>query len=367
MYFSTGSIQTATRAPALLSTSVAFKTSIAVAGPGFTANTQPATATTSTSSPGATKFITSASTVGALPVNSNGPTSVPTTQTSNNSISGGAIAGVVVGGIIVVLLAFLAIVFLRCQRRKKASKLPSETTTVHEVESNGRKSPDTETDVIPMTTSSVLFTPELSAEQTTYAASYEKRPIVLEERADSRYGSYPLSPPDPSAHELSPSANTEMATVAPSEAAASTRAPPDYGPSHHGIAEADSAHQSHIVSPHVHELGNTSFQHELSTSPYVTSSPPIPAQSAFTAHELSSSPAPRPAATLSAPHTSLAPVGKAVTGDKEAEDLELKRMKAEIEAVRAEKERVKQLQALEERERELSRKIVNRELSRGGS
>jgi len=48
--------------------------------------------------------------------------------------------------------------------------------------------------------------------------------------------------------------------------------------------------------------------------------------------------------------------------DGEADDMELNRMKAEIEAVRAEKERV--LQALEERERELSRKIVNRELSK---
>jgi hypothetical protein len=58
-------------------------------------------------------------------------------------------------------------------------------------------------------------------------------------------------------------------------------------------------------------------------------------------------------------------LGMAVTGDEDAEDPELERMKAEIEVVRAEKERVRQLQALEERERELSRKIVNRELSRG--
>jgi len=50
--------------------------------------------------------------------------------------------------------------------------------------------------------------------------------------------------------------------------------------------------------------------------------------------------------------------------DGEADDMELNRMKAEIEAVRAEKERVLHLQALEERERELSRKIVNRELSK---
>jgi hypothetical protein len=51
--------------------------------------------------------------------------------------------------------------------------------------------------------------------------------------------------------------------------------------------------------------------------------------------------------------------------DDGADDAELNRMKAEIEAVRAEKERVLQLQALEERERELSRKIISRELSKG--
>jgi hypothetical protein len=87
------------------------------------------------------------------------------------------------------------------------------------------------------------------------------------------------------------------------------------------------------------------FQHKFSTSPSVTSSSPIPA--AFTAQELSSSPAPGPAATLSAPHTPLAAMGEiAVTGDDDAEDPELERMKAEIEAVRAEKEHVRQLQAL---------------------
>jgi hypothetical protein len=59
--------------------------------------------------------------------------------------------------------------------------------------------------------------------------------------------------------------------------------------------------------------------------------------------------------------------GGAVAGpvDVGEGDPELSRMKAGIEAVRAEEERVLHLQALEERERELSRKIDNRELSKG--
>jgi hypothetical protein len=82
------------------------------------------------------------------------------------------------------------------------------------------------------------------------------------------------------------------------------------------------------------------------------------------AQELSSSPAARPAATLPTAYASETVAGVA-SGADDAEDVELNRMKAEIEAVRAEKERVLHLQALEEKERELSRKIVNRELSKG--
>lgn len=83
-----------------------------------------------------------------------------------------------------------------------------------------------------------------------------------------------------------------------------------------------------------------------------------------TVRELSSSPAPPAVGPFSEPHTS-APAKGAVAGPVEdgAEDAELNRMKAEIEAVRAEKERVLHLQALEERERGLDRKIVHRELS----
>jgi hypothetical protein len=77
--------------------------------------------------------------------------------------------------------------------------------------------------------------------------------------------------------------------------------------------------------------------------------------------ELSSFPGARAAVPFSEPHISTA-TGGAAAGpvDVGAGDPELSRMKAEIEAVRAEKERVPHLQALEESERELSRKINNR-------
>jgi len=167
-----------------------------------------------------------------------------------------------------------------------------------------------------------------------------------------------------SVHQLNPSsANTELAAVIPSKVPASIRATSEYGPPHNGILEIDSTHHSHIISP-VSELGNSPYeiQHELSASPYMTSYSLGTANLGSTARELSSSPTPHAAVPYLEPHTSASTRMVAGPVDGEADDMELNRMKAEIEAVRAEKERV--LQALEERERELSRKIVNRELSK---
>lgn len=55
--------------------------------------------------------------------------------------------------------------------------------------------------------------------------------------------------------------------------------------------------------------------------------------------------------------------GSSSVAKEPKDDAELERMKNEIERLRVEKERIKSLQAIEERERELSRKIVERELS----
>lgn len=240
---------------------------------------------------------------------------------------------------------------------------------MQELGANSRR-PDVQKEFKPMMTTNVAYAPELSAEQAMHATSYEKKPFVPVVSSDPRYPSHQLSPMEPnSVHKLSPSsANTELAAVVPSEVARSVRATSGYGSPYHSYAEADYTHQSHTVTSPVSELGSApyEFQHELSASLYMTSSSSVMGQSASATQELSSSPAPRTSATLSVPHTSAAAAAAmAGTDDGEVEDAELNRMKAEIEAVRAEKERVLHLQALEERERELSRKIVNRELSKG--
>jgi hypothetical protein len=61
---------------------------------------------------------------------------------------------------------------------------------------------------------------------------------------------------------------------------------------------------------------------------------------------------------------SVVPVARSAQKGGPEDDADLERMKNEIESLRLEKERIRSLQALEERERELSRKIVERELAK---
>jgi hypothetical protein len=348
--FPTPSQATATQASAPLSTTVIYQTSAPTGA-----------AATSPSSPDVTTFIPGTSTAGAVPA--------PTAQNSKGGLGVGAIVGIAIGAVAVVLLAVLVAYLLWRRRRKQPSPLSLETTAVQELGTNSRR-PDVQKEFKPMTTTGVVYTPELSAEQAIYATSYEKKPFVPEVWSDPRYLSHQLSPMEPnSVNKLSPSsANTELAAVVPSEVAGLTRVTSEYGSPYHSYVEADSTHQGHIVNPPASELGNAPYkvQHELSVLPYMTSPSAVIGQFASASQELSSSPAPRLAATLSVPYTSAAAAAAvAGTDDGKVGDAELNRMKAEIEAVRAEKERVLHLQALEERERELSRKIVYRELSKG--
>jgi hypothetical protein len=340
---------TATQTIAPLSTSVIYQTSVLTAAAGTAA------ATASPYFPYATTSYSSAT--GA---------SAPAAQNSKSGLGVGAIVGIAIGGLAIILIAILVAFLLWRRRRKQPSALPPEpkTTTVQELGANNWR-PDGK-EVKSMTTTSVMFTPELSAEQAIYAANYEKVPLVPAVSSDPRYPSNQLTPMEPnSVHQLSPSsASTELAAVIPSEVAAST--PSEYGPPYNGIPKVDSTLHSHITSP-VSELGNAPYeiQHELSASPYMTSYSPGAGHLGSTARELSSSPTLRAAVPYSEPHIPASTGVVAGPVDDEADDAELNRMKAEIEAVRAEKERVLRLQALEERERELSRKIVNRELSKG--
>jgi hypothetical protein len=344
----------ATQAPGRPSTSVVYQTSVLTAV---------ASAQTAAGFPYATTLASSANTASAQPANSNTSTSVPI---ANGGLRVGAIVGVAISAIALVLIVILVAFLIWRRRRKQPNALPPKSSTVQEVEANSWR-PDEEKEVKPIATTNVVYPPELSSEQPIYAANYEKQTLVPQVIDDPRYPSKQLNPLQPdSVYQLSPSsANTELAAVVPPKVAAWTRATSEYGPPYHGVVEADSTPQSRITSP-VSELGNNPYknQHELSASPYMAGNSLMIGHPVTAAQELSSSPAARPAATLPTAYASETVAGVA-SGADDAEDVELNRMKAEIEAVRAEKERVLHLQALEEKERELSRKIVNRELSKG--
>ena len=73
-----------------------------------------------------------------------------------------------------------------------------------------------------------------------------------------------------------------------------------------------------------------------------------------------------PSSSSQPTHTSVpatADVSSSALPDNDGEDAELTQMKEEIEALRVQKERVRQLQDIEMRERELRRRIVERELA----
>jgi hypothetical protein len=125
------------------------------------------------------------------------------------------------------------------------------------------------------------------------------------------------------------------------------------------FVEADSIPFSHNITSVPSELEDPSYTvyHQLSSSPKIASlSTPqsLHHSSSTSANESTSS-------TSSVPPTTSYAKSHTRTGEGDTEDLELSRMKTEIEALKKEKELVQHLQDIEARERELRRKIVERE------
>jgi len=159
----------ATQAGASPSTSVRYQTSVFTAADGTTAPASPYF-------PYATTSYSSAA--DAQPVTSNTAVSAPAAQNPKGGLGIGEIVGIAIGGLVLILIAILVAFLLWHRRRKQPSALPPEPkTTVQELGANNLR-PDDEKEVKSMTTTSVMFTPELSAEQAMYAANYEKIPLV---------------------------------------------------------------------------------------------------------------------------------------------------------------------------------------------
>jgi hypothetical protein len=244
-------------------------------------------------------------------------------------------------GVGVIFFAVLAFLLWHRQRHlpnttpANTARVPEDQIARDEPFEKDAKAATTITSIAPIT-----YPPEPPSEHAQLDSNYKS----LISPADSQY--YPPLSPSPAYTEI---ANTvavaEIDTLHRHQQHTSGHQIP-----HMGFIEADSTPLSHKITSPASELEGPSFTyHELPTA-----SP--------SAHELASSSSAAAAAAATAPWKGGQGEAEEGGGGEEGEDLELARMKAEIEALRAEKEREKRLLIIEARERELSRKIVEREL-----
>jgi hypothetical protein len=249
-----------------------------------------------------------------------------------------------VGVIFFAVLAFL----LWHRKRHLPNTTPANTARVPEDQiardepfEKDAKAATTITSIAPIT-----YPPEPPSEHTQLDSNYKS----LISPADSQY--YPPLSPSPAYTEI---ANTVAAAEIDTLHRHQQHTPGHQIP-HTGFIEADSTPLSHKITSPASELEGPSFAyHELPTA-------------GPSAHELASSPSAAAAATApwKGGQGEAKEGGGGEEGGEEGEDLELARMKAEIEALRVEKEREKRLMDIAARERELSRKIVERELRGAG-
>ena len=271
-------------------------------------------------------------------------------SSSTGGLSTGAVAGIAVGAVAVVVLALIGGFLIWRRKRNQSRAKPLETAPVDQGELAGGQGGNFGKEMKPTATvTTIKYPPELPDEPAVADPRYAKVVTVPELPQDQRLA--PTNPPQP----LSPApAYTEVAAVVPSEIDTATQGTAEYPTPQHGVAEVGSTGPNNPrIAPPISELEHSSFAiyHELPASP-----DPAISISASTPG-LSSQP-------------SQVPIPAAIASSSAAreEDADLKRMKAELEALRVEKARVQELQDMETRERELSRMIVERELraSQGG-
>jgi hypothetical protein len=239
----------------------------------------------------------------------------------------------------VVFLAILGAFLVWRRKRNKARASPADVAVAPEDNPAGDHSNIFEKDSkpAPLTTTKITvikYPPGLPDEPAKPNPTY-KRPV-----SPIDYPHTPLS-----------QAYVEVAGPVPAEIDASNHQITSghaHTTPHAGFVEADSMiAMSHNITPPLSELEQPSLiYHELPSTTLLQSLPSGLA---------SSSPAAYPA------HTPAPPSDNPV-GETEAEDPELARMKTDLEALRIEKEQVRRLQSIEAREKELRRRIVEREL-----
>jgi hypothetical protein len=274
----------------------------------------------------------------------------PSTQTQNPgfqsttaSLPTGAKVGIAVATIALILFLIILAVLLWRRKVNKGKTPASEAATVTEEGAAESHIFEKDAKTAPVTTVAKI--------------DYSPEPADLEiaGRVEDIYKGSEL----PTELPLSPSpVYAEVAGPVPSEIDTSRQHIARWASPQPGFVEVDSIPLSHNITSLPSELEDPSYTvyHQASSSPKIPSLPPsqsLPLSSASAQEPTSSTSSTLPIPPYSELHTT--------NRDTDGEDLELSRMKAEMEALKKEKELVQQLQSIEARERELSRKIAERE------
>jgi hypothetical protein len=266
-----------------------------------------------------------------------------------DSLPTGAIVGIAVGAVAVILLAILLGFLIWRRKVNKAKATASETVTT--TKDNAVTGQVFEKDSKTVSTATIT---EIKS---------SLKPPEMETTAELGHIYKGSEPSNENPHlPLSPSPTyVEVAGTMPSEIDASHQHTASRSLPHQGLTEADSLPPSHNITSLPSELEDHSYTvyHQRSSSPNIPALPP--ASSLHFSSASAVEPTWSVSSTLPTPPYMI-PNTRSREGD--GEDLELNRMKTEIEALKKEKELVQHLQNIETRERELRRKIAERESQR---
>jgi hypothetical protein len=246
----------------------------------------------------------------------------------------------------VVLLAILLAAKLWRRKVNRAKAFASETAKITEDNAAGGQVFEKDSKTAPTTrVIEIKSSPNPSEGDTTTELEYMYKPS----NPSNKFPYQPLG---------SSPTYVEIAGPVPSEIDTTHRHGVGLQIPQQGFVEADSIPFSHNITSAPSELEDLSYTvyHKLSSSPKIPSLPPP-----LSLHHLSTSANGSTASTSSILPTNPYAMSHTRNREEDRQDLELSRMKTEIEALKKEKELVQHLQDIESRERELRRKIVERE------
>jgi type II secretory pathway pseudopilin PulG len=274
------------------------------------------------------------------------PTKRPDSLSENDNLPTGAKVGIAVGVIAVVLLAILLAAILWRRKINRAKASASETANI--TEGNA--------------TEGQVFEKDSKTAPTTRVIEIKSslNPSDVDSTTEPQHTYRPSNPPNefPRQPLGSSPRYVEIAGPVPSEIDTTHQHRAGWEISQQGFVEADSIPSSQNITSVPSELEDSSYAvyHQHSSSPKIPSLP-----SPQSLHHSSTSANEPTSSTSSVLPTTPYAISHTRNREGDTEDLELSRMKTEIEALKKEKELVQHLQDIESRERELRRKIVERE------